>query len=149
MTIALTIWRKEGILNWWLFQKGFTLLLNIYFRIADSLWSPFYFRYLSAPTSMAFQKQDPAAGYFSEIIHWMKESGIIAYFFRKADPYSDVEFVRPVGEEKLSLEHCLLPFAYVSVGLVLAFVTFLCEWCGGFAGQFCSTNRLLTILCMI
>ncbi len=78
---------------------------------------------------MNFQKYDPRVRYFNVIIEAMKDTGIMDYIFRYSDPYVDIPYVRPIVEEKLHLEHCYLPLAFVASGMLIGTAVFTSEKC--------------------
>ncbi len=76
---------------------------------------------------MFFQKYNPKASYFNDLIELMKDTGITNYFLRRALPYQDMKEHIQFKEEKLVMEHFYLPLLFLLVGLVAGITAFLFE----------------------
>ncbi len=76
---------------------------------------------------MFFQKYNPKAGYFNDLIELMRDTGITDYFLRRALPYLDMKEHVQFKEEKLVMEHFYLPLIFLLVGLVAGIAAFLIE----------------------
>ncbi len=76
---------------------------------------------------MFFQKYNPKASYFNDLIELMRDTGITDYFLRRALPYQDMKEHIQVKEEKLVMEHFYLPLIFLLVGLVTGIAAFVVE----------------------
>ncbi len=76
---------------------------------------------------MFFQKYDPRAKYFDNLIGLILECGIQDYLTRRALPYRDMKERKEYKEERLILEHFYLIYIIGTAGIVLATVAFITE----------------------
>ncbi len=76
---------------------------------------------------MALPKHDPSVEYFNPVIEIMKDTGIVDHFFRKANPYSGLNHIRPLVEEKMRVDHLTVPVVFVSAASILALLVFVGE----------------------
>ncbi len=76
---------------------------------------------------MFFQKYDPRARYFDNLIELMAECGIKEYLVRRALPYKDIKEQKRHKEEKLILEYYYLVFIPVLAGMLMGAAMFVLE----------------------
>ncbi len=76
---------------------------------------------------MFFQKYNPKASYFNNLIELMKDTGITDYILRRALPYQEMKEHIQFKEEKLIMEHFYLPLIFLLVGQVAGIIAFLFE----------------------
>ncbi len=76
---------------------------------------------------MFFQKYNPRAKYFDHLIGLMRDTGITDYLMRQVLPYSDIREARQYKEEKLELDHILIPLVAFCCGVVSAIFILIVE----------------------
>ncbi len=76
---------------------------------------------------MFFRQSDKRITFFNRAIDAAKHAGIIDRLFRKYLPHRDIKKQETVPEEKLTLEHFLIPYIVYVCGLSLALAVFTME----------------------
>ncbi len=80
-------------------------------------------------SSMFFQKYDPRARYFDDMINQMKDAGITNHLLSRALPYRDMRTSIDFKEEKLILQHLLIPLVVFGCSLLAGSIMFTLEMC--------------------
>ncbi len=83
--------------------------------------------YLESQSALFFQKYDPRADYFDDLILLMFECGIEDYLTRRTVPHRDMKESIEYKEERLTLEHFYLMYIVGMAGMVLACLAFIAE----------------------
>ncbi len=76
---------------------------------------------------MFFRQSDRRITFFNRAIDAAKHAGIIDRLFRKYLPHRDIKKQETAPEEKLTLEHFLIPYIVYVCGLSLALAVFTME----------------------
>ncbi len=93
--------------------------------IRINLWV--FLRLQSRNFVMLFQKYDPYLSYVDKVMIWLKDGGIIEKIYNQVLPDRDKKEHWQFEEEKIIIQHILLPILFLSVGSCLALISFLVE----------------------
>ncbi len=84
-------------------------------------------RWGRADYSMFFRRYDRRARYFDHVIDWLKDTGLIDYYHKRYLLFENIKEQAAVDEEKLVLEHFLLPMVFGATGLTVGAVILAVE----------------------
>ncbi len=76
---------------------------------------------------MLFQKYDPYVPYVDKVVSSLKDGGIVEQMFTRVLPYRDMKDHVKFVEEKIIVQHVLLPIIFLLVGNFLGLVTLIGE----------------------
>ncbi len=77
---------------------------------------------------MFFRRYDSRARYFDYVIDWLKDTGLMDFFHKRYMLFENIKEHVEVEEEKLVLEHFLVPTVFGATGLLLGAVALAVEF---------------------
>ncbi len=86
-------------------------------------------RYSSGAMGFFFQKYDSRIKFFDHVIDVLTEAGIIGHFFDTYIPQRGIKEHETVSDEKLTLEHFLIPNIFLMSMLLISLAAMIAELC--------------------